>query len=64
METGLKGDMSENGSEDTREAFAAKADVEGWRCRLCRNDITFEDKEAFFATGLGLGSRCHNRSER
>jgi hypothetical protein len=55
--------MSEDGSEDTREAFALKAEAEGWKCRLCGNEITYEDKEAFFSSGSGLCSRCHQRGQ-
>ena len=31
--------MSEDGSEDVREAFALKSEVEGWKCGLCTNQI-------------------------
>jgi hypothetical protein len=54
--------MSEDGSEDVRDAFASKAEAEGLKCRLCAEEIAYEDKEAFFSTGLC--SRCHHGTRR
>jgi hypothetical protein len=54
--------MSEDGSEDVREAFAMKSEVEGWQCVLCTNQIAYEDREVFFTTGLC--SRCRHRAQR
>jgi hypothetical protein len=56
--------MSDHESEATREAFASAASNAGWRCRLCENAITYEDKEAFFATGKGLCSRCQHNTQK
>jgi hypothetical protein len=63
---GLHGEgdtMSEDQSEDIRDASANTAASAGWNCLVCGNEITYEDKEAFFATGKGLCSRCDHRRQ-
>ena len=56
--------MSDGNFEDTRSAFTETAEKAGWKCRICANEISYEDKEAFFSTGRGLCSRCLHRTSK
>lgn len=55
--------MSDHEHEETRSAFADKAVDAGWKCTLCGNSILEEDRDAFFATGKGLCSRCQHKGQ-